>query len=328
MSGIVRCTPICDPYSFFANAMNIGQNHAGDLVILDIVEEYTRRDLSFDADGLNACLGIFNALRFHAGLNLRGHIWGITCIGSTLILSWCHPKPARRRPIFPSWSWVSWKGPIRYWSHGQRTNFVKIDAPTGSMQWVPIQVYLRTGFSGAQQNPENAPRRLQLTGKCPNVMFFDQPALGRTNSNIDRSFSIKHLHRPPNSLPNSTREMYASIHVALDIFQLVHADLDCDTLGDHDLGDCVAILVGSVSQGPRLWYKFLLLKPTGDAYRRVGLLTTPWTEAGSFERRFVFRRQVGLYEWSDNSPAVTAAWPRGSEPQWLRTAIERTLVVE
>lgn len=97
------------------------------------VEEYTRRELTYDSDALHAFSGILQALeqsepRLH-------HIWAIEIDFSrtaprdqpkdrldrpfhrlpALALFWQHKESFRlsyRRPEFPSWSWLGWRGPI------------------------------------------------------------------------------------------------------------------------------------------------------------------------------------------------------------------------
>ncbi|KAI0026114.1 hypothetical protein F4780DRAFT_718549 [Xylariomycetidae sp. FL0641] len=68
------------------------------------LEEYSRRTLRHDSDALNACLGILQRL---GSLGLKS-IWGLSL--GLRSFHWFHPKPARRRNEFPSWSYIGWDG--------------------------------------------------------------------------------------------------------------------------------------------------------------------------------------------------------------------------
>lgn len=123
------------------------------------LQAYTRRDLSFQNDAINAIRGIFRM--FSAMPSPIRHIWGIPTDhyhsvnspwppNKTLIrgdefpghfdskfaraLCWYLSKPARRREGFPSWSWAGWLGnlaPSYPWGVGYR-----IDKPARVKIWI------------------------------------------------------------------------------------------------------------------------------------------------------------------------------------------------
>ena len=95
------------------------------------ITEYTRRDLSFQSDALNAMQGIFRA--FAALPSPTRHFWGIPmdiwpadkpgyprgsagklCSEESFARSlyWFLKEPSHRREGFPTWSWAGWKGKI------------------------------------------------------------------------------------------------------------------------------------------------------------------------------------------------------------------------
>lgn len=87
---------------------------------MKLMEEYTKRALSYDSDALNAIVG---ALKSPERLPTSAyHIWGvplrleddvddeIEC----LALHWHHNRPATRRSSFPSWSPLGWQGPVSF----------------------------------------------------------------------------------------------------------------------------------------------------------------------------------------------------------------------
>lgn len=97
------------------------------------IEDYTARDLTYDADSLNAFAGMMRHFQMEEFGLLQA--WGIP-FGSfksedhhsfaygdhlSYTLSWYHVHPCwdaqsrpRRRPDFPSWSWAGWSGPVSY----------------------------------------------------------------------------------------------------------------------------------------------------------------------------------------------------------------------
>jgi hypothetical protein len=89
----------------------------------DFIQDYTSRQLSFDADVLTAASGVLNHLRMHDGevLNLSGlpyysglsnTVWNTHMV--SIALSWHHdnhqPETMSRRAGFPSWTWAGWRG--------------------------------------------------------------------------------------------------------------------------------------------------------------------------------------------------------------------------
>lgn len=123
------------------------------------LREYTKRDLSFQSDAINAIRGIFRM--FSAMPSPVRHIWGIptdyygpenspwppnkTPISAcefpghleskfTRALCWYLGQPSRRREGFPSWSWAGWLGslaPSDPWGTGYH-----ISSPADVKVWI------------------------------------------------------------------------------------------------------------------------------------------------------------------------------------------------
>ncbi|CAN9417017.1 unnamed protein product [Alternaria alternata] len=98
---------------------------------LSNVEDYTSRKLSFDEDSLNAFQGVIR--QFSQEKYAINHVWGLAypsdCKESLDLfvhsLTWMHRTKARRRNLFPSWTWAGWEGKIIYEScSGTKTGFV------------------------------------------------------------------------------------------------------------------------------------------------------------------------------------------------------------
>lgn len=156
------------------------------------IEEYTKRDLSYDSDTLNACLGVLNTWANPSALlprSVRSNLWGLTIYASELRLAWHHPKPGTRRPEFPSWSWVGSKGPITFHYNltlyntgdiqiGYKTStsggITSLRLDTGQVtSWTDSYKY----FSDPQASDADiceAPRLLRLSSLCVRFdLFYD-----------------------------------------------------------------------------------------------------------------------------------------------------------
>ncbi|KAF7954561.1 hypothetical protein EAE96_005681 [Botrytis aclada] len=80
----------------------------------DQIVAYTRRQLSYPQDSLDAFLGIF-ADSASRSVYPPVHIWGLPLLEGITMLDWYHPEPPkRRRTDFPSWSWSGWEGGIKF----------------------------------------------------------------------------------------------------------------------------------------------------------------------------------------------------------------------
>ncbi|KAH8635767.1 hypothetical protein IG631_11168 [Alternaria alternata] len=89
---------------------------------LSSVEHYTGRNLSFDEDSLNAFQGIIK--QFSQERYAFNHVWGLAYPSNgprsldmfVHSLTWMHraKTKARRRNLFPSWTWAGWEGRIAY----------------------------------------------------------------------------------------------------------------------------------------------------------------------------------------------------------------------
>jgi hypothetical protein len=92
------------------------------------IQQYSRRDLSFDTDSFKAFSGI--ASHFERAKNPMSNAWGIPILIRSKELAYVCTEPAfywkhkhdvwsgdakpRRRDGFPSWSWVGWAGEVEF----------------------------------------------------------------------------------------------------------------------------------------------------------------------------------------------------------------------
>ncbi|KAI0846330.1 HET-domain-containing protein [Daldinia vernicosa] len=75
---------------------------------------YTNRTMTNDSDSLNAFRGMLSSLQ--KTFLPQGFIWGLPLKEFPQSMRWYHPRAVkpRRRPDFPSWSYVGWEGTIAY----------------------------------------------------------------------------------------------------------------------------------------------------------------------------------------------------------------------
>ena len=85
-----------------------------DVYFTTILTQYTAREMTNDGDSLNACLGMLNLFQRH--LVSSGFNWGLPLGVFPQSLRWYHMRwvKPRRRPGFPSWSFVGWAGEAAY----------------------------------------------------------------------------------------------------------------------------------------------------------------------------------------------------------------------
>ncbi|KAF4419990.1 hypothetical protein F53441_14408 [Fusarium austroafricanum] len=100
----------------------IPENHNTEAVYW-LAADFSDRNITFQNDTLNAFLGILNLFQDAYPDSFR-HIWGQPIpynanhsIGDVVVfaLIWGLRQGAKRRPEFPSWSWVGWKGKAFPW---------------------------------------------------------------------------------------------------------------------------------------------------------------------------------------------------------------------
>lgn len=94
-------------------------------IIKVFLDAYSQRELTYESDSLNALLGAFNFIRRRDPPVY--HLWGVAFTKDTFLsssdtqnevmisLDWFPKRKVSRRPEFPSWSTLGWRGAIGYW---------------------------------------------------------------------------------------------------------------------------------------------------------------------------------------------------------------------
>jgi hypothetical protein len=86
--------------------------------VYGLIRDFSRRKITFQSDTLNALLGVLNFFQEAYPDEFR-HIWGqpipykkTSSMGDIVAsaMRWQQRNQVERRPGFPSWSWIGWKG--------------------------------------------------------------------------------------------------------------------------------------------------------------------------------------------------------------------------
>lgn len=88
--------------------------------------EYSKRELTYQSDSLNAFRGVLNSYTMGSLRPIAStyhHIaWGLIVRNSIsrlrVYLDWYHVAAVERRPEFPSWTWAGWSGPLTMEDYG------------------------------------------------------------------------------------------------------------------------------------------------------------------------------------------------------------------
>ena len=132
-----------------------------DMQVYDsLVSVYSDRKLTIEADVLNACLGALNVISHNSGYHF---ICGLPEEDIWRALLWKphHDHVLRRRPEFPSWSWLGWFGRTEYpyWV-GDMNDYVDVsprDTSKGDRQGGPPTKRRRMHwFTNDVEHPEVA----------------------------------------------------------------------------------------------------------------------------------------------------------------------------
>lgn len=152
-----------------------------------LIEDYTRRQLSYDSDSLNAFLGVLNFYEVE-DFALITHTWGVPIFhwdhSYDIFLLWRHTGFATRRPEFPSWSWAGWAGPILIGSSEGCVSSAEHQVSWDGIPFVcwldedstisiPIEKFsARTVPTKARQSPHLGPRKLRISSWVVPVLIW------------------------------------------------------------------------------------------------------------------------------------------------------------
>ncbi|KAH8723619.1 heterokaryon incompatibility protein-domain-containing protein [Phaeosphaeriaceae sp. PMI808] len=231
-----------------------------------ILSEYTGRSLSFDADVLNACLGIMRAAHIP-------HCYGIPIepdASSGLLimnLQWSSEKPSCRRLGFPTWSWTSTIGMKIFpeFKH-LKEDHCQISVSVSKDIWQTTDEWIKLGGEVNEAQPSQCLRiTAPIIRRVRTPLFINRDWLEKNiQDQLHDSYSLPSGNGPFLIIELPDRR--------IALFK-VRLDLETDTV--ESLHGAVAMLLQCGSEIPRTYTVMLILKPLGDCFQRVGI--TDWS---------------------------------------------------
>jgi hypothetical protein len=243
-----------------------------------LIEEYSRRDLTYDEDALNAVVGALNT--FNNAVVPTHHIWGVPFgLAATelrlaynpleqhdenrppvfdgsknprevrIVIAWFHASPCPRRPGFPSWSPLGWNGAVSTpWDGGgtRITEDITIEA-----WW------------------ENAYHQLHdLVWQGLDLRDLSSTAESQILQVSARTVPFVREYISRESEDKSATGWYVRVHVNeyIDVFMQPKWDTSDSHLGNCSVGICVFLNQPYTSI-------LLVLDESGECYERSGFIT-------------------------------------------------------
>ncbi|KAK2924453.1 Heterokaryon incompatibility [Fusarium oxysporum f. sp. vasinfectum] len=272
--------------------------------------EFSKRDLTYDKDSLNAFLGILNVYRREKDYF---HFHGNPFQGEKrcMINAWYHIEPGTRKADFPSWSWTGWKGAIKMTSYENPDHDVKL--VTEAEGPITLDEYM----TACKENPpQEIKPAIELTGKMT-TLSFELIKWGSESILRNRDINEPTIQDGP----------WAILPITTDITCYSFLYLDNEALtGLYQFKLPIIVLeFGTISQDHNLI--ILVLREKGDHFERVGLITS----------RDAFK--YGNKE-KDNQPKPTfykdkgrgwmtrALIPKPEDPIWEQELKKETIVLK
>ncbi|KAH7242727.1 heterokaryon incompatibility protein-domain-containing protein [Fusarium tricinctum] len=276
--------------------------------------EFSKRNLTFDSDTLNAFLGILNAFRRNENyFHLHGN--PIHENKGCMINAWHHVEPGARNANFPSWSWTGCKGAIKMTSHNNPDYEIRVFRKAESEAGCSISVDDYRMECSTTPLLEMKPI-IQLKGKMTNLSF----ELFKWGSEIN--------------IPNRTvietpmqDGTWAILPLTTDITCYSFLYLDNEALtGIYQFRLPVMVLeFGERSRDQNVI--ILVLKEKGDRFERVGMITLRATSKSTNEdnetpaKLTMYRDKSG--RWMKRAPTTMP-----QDPIWQKELEKKTIVLQ
>jgi hypothetical protein len=249
-----------------------------------ILSEYTRRNLSFTTDTLNACLGILKAARtpHYQGIPIERDLKSKK---SFLNLQWANREPNIRQPGFPTWSWTSTGGQKTFPEvKGVNCQYLQFRVPSANDKWQSVNEWMACSDDTGRSIISRS-QCLQITALVGNPQFVER-------SWLESSIGIG------NTLPSGEGPFMFMQH-SEKLRSVFRVHLDCKEDSIHSLSDSIALLLHRGGQQvPRTYPVMLILKRRGAYYQRVGI--TDWSNEWRYENsNFTSDEMVAKNAWQD-----------------------------
>ena len=305
-------------------------------VAMSLLEEYTKRSLTYESDALNAISGALNTLQ--SVDSPIHHVWGMPFTrhvrdeltnwvlgespGTQIALHWFHPHPVSRRYGFPSWSPLGWKGRVEFYEHNQPitpsqcTARISVDAKFVELDSL-LAKRITPDFSS------NASMYLQITALVAQLPLMEIALDHTTDGTAPQHRNTQVVAFPWNcAIPTRPK--------AFDVCISPRWDSIPPDRNEHN-----SILCAILTRGVTWWrsqeYRciMVLLQDRGRYYERVGCVVYPKgpdSLTGGDRWQVWIRESWGLFPIKDESWLRGACWDE-YEPTWLNDAVEKTFLL-
>lgn len=168
----------------------LSERYQGSMAIWNHISMFSRRELTWEGDRINALMGIFGDFR-NSG-HIDGQFFGIpitspfnndeqfetrTAWTNRLLagLCWDLVSPADRRDQFPSWSWAGWKGQLRLATDSD--NGVKLDVLGDFTRNDRIHLWLKPKDGAIIRSEELKRSSVLDTLQTTRILYLEAPIL-------------------------------------------------------------------------------------------------------------------------------------------------------
>lgn len=257
--------------------------------LLDQVQEYSRRNISYDSDSLKAFLGVLHhwETRLEKTKEPMSHLWGLPMITSSwcpwrvhFYFIWSHTcRDAVRRRDFPSWSWAGWTGtkvfnevPIRIEGaeQGQDQFAICISVQSHDQRAQTLADFHKDSVARTRKSQNYRPGPTHLLVTCPVVPIKVQSfQLSQDEKACNTLVYLTYEHMRYDVTMSKNRPGNGNLllfHISENIQVGVPGDLD-QRIQLNDRLSGLVFLTGQFRTA------FLVIKQVGEAlYERVGLV--------------------------------------------------------
>ncbi|KAF5707195.1 hypothetical protein FMUND_11249 [Fusarium mundagurra] len=270
--------------------------------------EFSKRDLKYDKDSLDAFLGILNVYQRNYG---RIHLLGnpLNERNGNMINAWYHPKPGTRKFDFPSWSWTGWKGAIKMTSYKNWDPKLRLVTTNGDS--IPLDEYVDKSNPNYLRGVKPV---IEMRGRMTKLSFefikwgSEQPIYR------NRIVNEPQVEDGPWAILPLTEEITCYSFLYLDNEALAG-------LYQYQL-PVMVLQLGTTLENQ--YTIILALRETGDAFERVGLIIIRDAFESDVEkwntdpRPNVYKDRTG--KWITRAPI-----PEPQDPIWLQETKEMTI---
>ncbi|KAI1477501.1 HET-domain-containing protein [Daldinia eschscholtzii] len=295
---------------------------------IDMIVEYSRRELRYSSDALDAMLGVLQFLETKGVYS----IWGTIIYEDRAIINWQHKYPTKRRSGFPSWSPLGWEGPIRVDTF---LGYNEFEISLGDNTSPLVDKHPVSPITGGSTRiGKDAPRHLHLTGYVVDLLLKDIRWTDDQRSHQTTFNLATGEYKQNHTLSDG---IYASLEISPETSVLAKAKLDEEVFDSRPVLGLLLRRYNDDAYYPHVMdptiknADFLLLErrdgdENGDGhgwYERIGYLECVIRAQEELQRDYL-RDTVFVSASGDVLDTVTI--PRG-KPSWLKKAKWQTIIV-